>query len=130
MWRRLLWGLIADLAWGSPWSLLVSPKQSARSRTETPVPDPSQKPAPGPLGLNEADENLFRNLLARIREHDPVYMAALVVEVATNTQPPNTVSSKCVFDSDEILTDLVIVAKGTGASARVMRLFKQIEGGA
>lgn len=80
-----------------------------------------------PCGLSEADENDFRVLLTKIREHDPDYMAYLVVTTLTFTQPPNSLIQQSTFDDDEILTNFVLIAKGTTAASRLSRLFDQYQ---
>lgn len=80
-----------------------------------------------PCGLSEADENNFRVLLSKIREHDPEYLSFLLVTCARQTQPPNSVIYHMTTDRDDILTDLVVVARGTRASARLLALYKNDE---
>lgn len=75
-----------------------------------------------PLGLTEVEENSFRVLLTKIREHDQNFLYNLMVECTVMTQPPETIKAYHQFDSDDILERLVVVAKGVKVASSLNRL--------
>lgn len=82
-----------------------------------------------PLGLTEAEENDFRVLLSKIREHDIAFLNDLLLASLRRVQVENSVRAYHYFDDDDILTDLVLVAKGISASTRLNDDFKKAFGG-
>jgi len=78
-----------------------------------------------PLGLTEVEENQFRNLLSRLREHDPDALTRLCVDSILYRQVPDTLVMKQMFDQDSILTSCVVVAKGTAPASQLNRVMAE-----
>lgn len=88
-------------------------------------------PAFTPVALNEAEENMLRTLVARLRETNPAAFTELLFQSTLNRVPTDSITAFRHCDSDDIPDAILVLFTGYGptqwAEKSVLDLKRQTE---